>query len=194
MQSCKQSYSANATKLPSFDRSFQAELLQSRKPPSQTPKSSMDKHTSSIHGSRQLKPSYESMATQLETPQPNSTTSTSTLTPMFKLWCFPSSPKSTSHRTTIIPSSTSFSAFTTIQTRYKKQRISYMLSSRAPTLFTHIWPSLNALSTKPMVKTGQTSTISLRSVMVSILHYAIGLLSNSTFLASTPVLYELSNN
>jgi hypothetical protein len=69
-----------------------------------------------------------------------------------------------------------------------------MLLSRVPTLSTPIWPSLNALFIKLVVRTGQTLIKSLYFVIVSILHYAIDLLSSSTSLISTPILYELSNS
>jgi len=62
LQSCGPSYSASATKSPSFDRSSQPGHLRSRKPPSQILRSLVGRHTSLIHGSRQLEPSYRSTA------------------------------------------------------------------------------------------------------------------------------------
>jgi len=69
-----------------------------------------------------------------------------------------------------------------------------MLLSRVPTLFTYIQLNLNVFSMKLVVRTGQTSTRSLRFVIASILRFAIALLSNSTFLVSTPTSYELYNS
>jgi hypothetical protein len=135
------------------------------------------------------------MAKQLVTLLLSSTMSTSTSIRTSKPWCFPSCLKSMRRRPlTTIPSSTSLYAFTITQTRYRKQRTSYMLLSRAPTLFPHTWLNLNALSTKLTVRTGRMSTRSLCFGIVLIRHYAIDLLSSLTFLASTPISYKSSNN
>jgi hypothetical protein len=69
-----------------------------------------------------------------------------------------------------------------------------MLSSRAPTLFMHIWLSSNAFFTKLVVKIGQMPTKSLRFATVSTLHYRIDLLSSLTSLTSTLNSYEFSNS
>jgi hypothetical protein len=138
LQSCRTKYSASATRLPSFNQLSQLRHLRSQKPLFQTPKSSTDRHTSLIHSFRQSRQSYRSTAQQLETLLPSSTMSTSILSRMFKLWFFLSCLKPTRHPTTTTQSSTSLRAFIIIQTRCRRQRTSYTLSSRALTLFTHI--------------------------------------------------------
>jgi hypothetical protein len=112
----------------------------------------------------------------------------------FKLWSCPSCLKPTRRPTTTTQSSTSSHAFMTIQTRCRKQRTSYTLSSRAPTLFMHIWLSSNVFSTKLVVRIGQTLTKSLCFAIASTLRYRIDLLSSLISLASTLILYELSNS
>jgi hypothetical protein len=114
LQNYKPSYSASAMKLPSSDRLLQPRHLQDRKPVSQTLRSLLDKHISSIHGFRQLGLRYRSTAKQLAMPLPNSTTSTLISTHTSKPWCFPSCLKPMRRPMTIIRSSTSLYAFTTI--------------------------------------------------------------------------------
>jgi hypothetical protein len=58
----------------------------------------------------------------------------------------------------------------------------------------HIWLSSNVFFTKLVVRIGQMSTKSLRFATASTLHYGIDLLSSLISLASTLILYELSNS
>ena len=120
--------------------------------------------------------------------------STLTLIRMFKLWFFLNCLRLTRRLTTTIQSLTSLYAFMTTQTKCRKQRTSYMLLSKALTLFTHIQPSLNTFFTKPMVRIGQMLTKSLHFAIALILCYKIDLLSNLTSFASTLSLYKLFNS
>ena len=127
-------------------------------------------------------------------PLLNSIISTLISTYTSKLQCFLSCLKPIRRPITIIRSSTSLYAFTIIQIKCKKQKTSYMLLSRAPTLFIYIQLSLNVFSIKLTVRTSQTSIRSLCFKMVLILYFVIDLLSSLTSLANTLILYESSNN
>ena len=168
LPSYRQSYSTSVTKLPSSDRSFQLGHLRSRKPPSQTLKSSIDKHTSSTCGFLQLGPNYRLMAKQLVTLPRSSTTSTSTLTPTFKLWCFLSCLKPTRRPMTTIQSSTSLHASTTTRTSSRRRRTSYIPSNKAMTPCLSISPSLSVPSMRLVAKVRTTSTKYPASVMALI--------------------------
>ena len=157
--------------------SFSYELtpLQRRNPPFQILRNSMARHTSSIPGSLQSRLSYGSMAKLLATPRLNSTTSTSISNHTFKLWFSLSSPKLKTIKPGPIPRfSINSLAFTRIRTRYRKQRTSYTLSSKALNHSTRSLLSSSAFCTKHEGKTGTTSTRLQLSVKDSIPRSRVG--------------------
>jgi hypothetical protein len=170
-------------KLKSFNNkatsSFSYELVllrtRSHDPPSQTPKNSMARPTSSIPGSLQLRLSYESIARLLATPRLNSTTFTLISNHTFKLWFSLSSPKLKTIKPRPIPRfSINSLAFTRIRTRYRKQRTSYTLSSKVLNRFTRSLLSSSVSSMRHVDKTRTTSTRLQLSVKGSIPRSRVG--------------------
>jgi len=114
----------------------------------------MAKLTSSIPGSLRLRLSYGLTAKLLAILRLNSTTSTLISTHTFKLWFSLSSPKLKMIKARPIPRfSINSLAFTRIRTRYRKQRISYTLSSKALNRFTRLLLSSSVSSIRHVDKT-----------------------------------------
>ncbi|PMD66823.1 uncharacterized protein K444DRAFT_126946 [Hyaloscypha bicolor E] len=106
--------------------------MRNRNPPSHTPKNSMARSTSSIPGFPQLTLSYGSIAKLLAILLLSSITSTSISSLTYKLWFFRSSLKPKKIKPGPIPRfSTNSLAFTRIRIRCKRQKTSYILSSKA---------------------------------------------------------------